>query len=49
MDIMPIQLKIKHFYFEIKKYNNSNNIIFIENSDEGFFKKMKENGIRLLN
>ena len=39
---MPLQLKIKIFYFEIKKYNNSNNIIFIENSDEGFFQKMKE-------
>ena len=34
---MPLQLKIKIFYLEIKKYNNSNNIIFIENSDEGFF------------
>ena len=34
---MPLQLKIKIFYFEIKKYNNSNNTIFIENSDEGFF------------
>ena len=39
---MPLQLKIKNFYFEIKKYNNSNNIIFTENSDEGFFQKMNE-------
>ena len=39
---MPLQLKIKNFYFEIKKCNNSNNIIFTENSDEGFFQKMNE-------
>ena len=42
MDIKPLQLKIKNFYFEIKNYNNSNNIIFTENSDEGFFQKMNE-------
>ena len=42
MDIMPLQLKTKHFYYEMKKYNNSDKIIYIENCDEGFFQKMNE-------
>ena len=49
MDIVPLKLKIKIFYYEIQDYNNGNNTIYIENSDKGFFETMRENGIRLLN
>ena len=42
MDIVPLQLKIKNFYYEIKKYNNCDNTTYIENGDERVFQKMKE-------
>ena len=42
MDILPLQLKIKNFYYEIQDYNKGDNIIYIENSDEGFFETMRE-------
>ena len=40
--IAPLQLKIKSFYYEIQDYNNDDNIIYIENSDERFFEKMRK-------
>ena len=49
MVIVPLQLKIKHFYYEIQDYDNGYNIIYIENSDKRFFKKWEKYGIRLLN
>ena len=42
MDIVPLKLKIKIFYYEIQDYNNGNNTIYIENSDKGFFETMRE-------
>ena len=42
MDIVPLQLKIKDFYYEIQNYGSGDNIICIENSDKEFFKKMKK-------
>ena len=42
MDIVPLQLKIKDFYYEIQNYGSGDNIICIENSDKGFFEKMKK-------
>ena len=42
MDIVPLQLKIKSFYYEIQDYNNGDNIIYIKNSDKRFFKKMRK-------
>ena len=35
-------LKIKNFYYERKDYNNGDNAIYIENTDERFFEKMKK-------
>ena len=42
MDIVPLQLKIKDFYYEIQNYGSGDNIICIENSDKGFFEKMEK-------
>ena len=42
MDIVPLQLKIKNFYSEIRDYNNGDKTIYIENSDKEFFEKMRE-------
>ena len=42
MDIVLLQLKIKNFYYEIQDYNNSDDIIYIENSNEGFFETKRE-------
>ena len=42
MDIVPLQLKIKNFYYEIRDYNNGDKTIYIENSDKKFFEKMRE-------
>ena len=42
MDIVPLKLKIKIFYYEIQDYNNGNNTIYIENSDKGIFETMRE-------
>ena len=42
MDIVPLKLKIKIFYYEIQNYNNGDNTIYIENSDKGFFETMRE-------
>ena len=42
MDIVPLQLKIKNFYYEIRDCNNGDKTIYIENSDKEFFEKMRE-------
>ena len=42
MDIATLQLKIKHFYYEICDYDNGHKTIYIENSDKEFFEKMRE-------
>ena len=42
MDIEPLQLKIKTFSNEIRGYNNGDEMICIENSDEEFFQKFRE-------
>ena len=49
MGIVPLQLKIKNFYYEIRDYgdktigdNNGDKTIYIENSDKEFFEKMRE-------
>ena len=31
VDIVPLQLKIKNFYYEVQDYNNGDDIIYIEN------------------
>ena len=41
MDIVPLQLKIKFFYNEIENHKIGD-VIFIKNSDEGFFEKMRK-------
>ena len=42
MDIVLLQLKIKNFYYKIHYFNNSNETIYIENSDKGFSETMRE-------
>ena len=42
MNTVPLQIKMKNFYYEIQDYNNGDNVIYIENTDEGFFKTMRE-------
>ena len=42
MDILPLQLKIKNFYYEIHEQNKGGKAIYIENSDDGFFQTIIE-------
>ena len=42
MDILPLQLKMKNFYYEINDHNKGGKIIYIENSDDGFFQIIRE-------
>ena len=42
MDIVPLKLKIKSFYYEIHDYNDGKETIYIENSDDGFFQTIRE-------
>ena len=42
MDFVLLQLKIKNFYYKIHDFNNSNETIYIENSDKGFSEMMRE-------
>ena len=37
MDILPLQLKINNFYYEIRDYDNGDKTIYIENSNKKFF------------
>ena len=48
-NIMTLQLKINNFLYEICAYNNGDKIMYIENSDKEFLKKIEKYGIRLLN
>ena len=41
MDIVPLQIKIKNFYNKIENHKIGD-VIFIKNSDERFFEKMRE-------
>ena len=34
MDIVPLQLKLKFFYYEPRNYGSGDNMIYIENSHE---------------
>ena len=49
MNIVPLQLQIKHFYDEIHDDDGYNERIYIENSDKRFFEKIRKIVIRLLN
>ena len=50
INIVPLQLKIKNFYYEIHYDDGYNERIYIENSDKkDFLKKLEKYGIRLLN
>ena len=42
MDVLPLQLKMKNFYYEIHDHNKGGKIIYIENSDDGFFQIIRE-------
>ena len=42
MDILPLQLKIKNFYYEILDHNKGAKIVYIENSNDGFFQTIRE-------
>ena len=42
MDILPLQLKMKNFYYEMHDHNKGGKIIYIENSDDGFFQIVRE-------
>ena len=42
MDMVPLQLKFKKFYYETRNYGSGENMIYIENSHEGFFQKMRK-------
>ena len=42
MEILPLQIKIKNFYYEIHDHNKGDKIIYIENSDDGFFQTIRE-------
>ena len=42
MDIVPLQLKIIFFYYDVKDYDGSEDTMYIENSDERVFQKTKE-------
>ena len=41
MDIVPLQLKLKFFYYEPRNYGSGDNMIYIENSHEWVFEKMR--------
>ena len=49
MNIVPLQLQIKHFYDEIHDDDGYNERIYIEDSDKRFFEKIRKIVIRLLN
>ena len=42
MDIVPLRLKLKNFYYETRNFGSGDNIIYIENSHEGPFEKMRK-------
>ena len=42
MNIVPLQIKIKNLYYQIRNYGSGDNIICIEKTDKIFFEKMKK-------
>ena len=36
MEVVPLQLKIKSFYGELKKFRKNGKVIFIHNNDKEF-------------
>ena len=42
IDILSSQLKIKNVYYEIHDFNNGDEIMYIENSDDGFFQTIRK-------
>ena len=47
---MPLQLKIKNFYFgELHMFTSNNTAIPIHSDDKELFKNVEKYGIRLLN
>ena len=42
MDILPLQLKIKNFYYEMLDHNKGAKITYIQNSNDGFFQTIRE-------
>ena len=42
MNIVSLLLKIKSFYYKIHDYNDDEEMISIENSDKGFFEKIRK-------
>ena len=42
MEIVPLQLKVKDFYGELKTFTNSDSVMFIHNDDKELFKKIRE-------
>ena len=42
MDIVPLRLKLKTFYYETRNFGSGDNIIYIENSHEGLLEKMRK-------
>ena len=42
MNIVSLILKIKNFYYKIHDYNDDEEMIYIENSDTGFFEKIRK-------
>ena len=47
MDIVALQLKTKYFYYQIHDSDHVDNTVYIENSDERFFGKMKKIGNKI--
>ena len=37
MEVVPLQLKIKDFYGELKKIRKNGRVMFIDNNDKEFF------------
>ena len=42
MEVVPLQLKIKDFYGELKKFRKNGRVMFIHNNDKELFKKIRE-------
>ena len=42
MEVVPLQLKIKNLYYEKHDDDGYNERIYIENSDKGFFEKIRK-------
>ena len=49
MDLVPLQLKVKNFSYEIHDYNSGNEQYILKIMIKDFLKKWEKYGIRLLN